>query len=236
MQDEDGQILEAHSISAGLDYPGTGPEHACLRDTRPRALRRASPTTRRWPRSARVAELEGIIPALESAHAVAWVLGAGRRGDAADARPDLPVRARRQGPRRGAARKLGMTGDRHRRRADRGRVRGRARARGADAVPDGRLPDVEARCAIGEAYADGRRRPRRARRAVLGPARRRPGDPRRRHARRWPPARRCTACSRPARGSPSASRSCSCATRTRSSPAASSASPAELADARASAG
>ena len=33
MQDEDGQILEAHSISAGLDYPGIGPEHACLRDT-----------------------------------------------------------------------------------------------------------------------------------------------------------------------------------------------------------
>ena len=40
MQDEDGQILEAHSISAGLDYPGTGPEHAHLRDTGPRALRR----------------------------------------------------------------------------------------------------------------------------------------------------------------------------------------------------
>ena len=40
MQDEDGQILEAHSISAGLDYPGSGPEHAWLRDTRPRPLRR----------------------------------------------------------------------------------------------------------------------------------------------------------------------------------------------------
>ena len=73
MQDEDGQILEAHSISAGLDYPGTGPEHAYLRDTG-RAATRRSPTTRRSPRFQRVAELEGIIPALESSHAVAWVL------------------------------------------------------------------------------------------------------------------------------------------------------------------
>ena len=73
MQDEDGQILEAHSISAGLDYPGSGPEHAWLRDTgRARyvgisdreALEAFAATTRQ----------EGIIPALESSHAIAWVM------------------------------------------------------------------------------------------------------------------------------------------------------------------
>ena len=52
MQDEDGQILEAHSISAGLDYPGSGPEHAWLRDRAARATSR-SPTTRRSTRSPR---------------------------------------------------------------------------------------------------------------------------------------------------------------------------------------
>ena len=51
MQDEDGQILEAHSISAGLDYPGSGPEHAWLRDQRPRPLRRGHRRRRRWTRS-----------------------------------------------------------------------------------------------------------------------------------------------------------------------------------------
>ena len=77
MQDEDGQILEAHSISAGLDYPGTGPEHAWLRDTRPRALRGGHRRARRSPRSRRCARLEGIIPALETAHALAWALANG---------------------------------------------------------------------------------------------------------------------------------------------------------------
>ena len=73
MQDEDGQILEAHSISAGLDYPGTGPEHAYLRDTG--RARYVGVTDEQALRAfARLAALEGIIPALESAHAVAWVL------------------------------------------------------------------------------------------------------------------------------------------------------------------
>ena len=83
MQDEDGQILEAHSISAGLDYPGTGPRARVPARQRPRDATRASPTPRRCRRFQRLAELEGIIPALESAHAVAWVIGAGPRdGDA----------------------------------------------------------------------------------------------------------------------------------------------------------
>jgi tryptophan synthase beta chain len=75
MQDEDGQIMEAHSISAGLDYPGTGPEHAWLRDSG-RARYEAVTDQQALEAFARLARLEGIIPALESAHAVAWVLAA----------------------------------------------------------------------------------------------------------------------------------------------------------------
>jgi tryptophan synthase beta chain len=73
MQDEDGQILEAHSISAGLDYPGSGPEHAWLRD-RGRASYVAVDDAQALATFARTARLEGIIPALESAHALAWAL------------------------------------------------------------------------------------------------------------------------------------------------------------------
>ncbi len=73
MQDEDGQILEAHSISAGLDYPGTGPEHAWLRD-RGRARYDAITDEEALAAFARTARLEGIIPALESSHALAWAL------------------------------------------------------------------------------------------------------------------------------------------------------------------
>jgi tryptophan synthase beta chain len=76
MQDEDGQILEAHSISAGLDYPGTGPEHAWLRDTG-RARYVAVTDEQALQAFERTARLEGIIPALESAHAIAWTLEAG---------------------------------------------------------------------------------------------------------------------------------------------------------------
>jgi tryptophan synthase beta chain len=83
MQDEDGQILEAHSISAGLDYPGTGPEHAWLRDSG-RAAYNGVTDEQALQAFRRLAELEGIIPALESAHAVAWVLGAGRETATAD--------------------------------------------------------------------------------------------------------------------------------------------------------
>jgi tryptophan synthase beta chain len=73
MQDEDGQITEAHSISAGLDYPGSGPEHAWLRDSG-RARYDAVTDDAAVAAFHRVAELEGIIPALESSHAVAWML------------------------------------------------------------------------------------------------------------------------------------------------------------------
>jgi tryptophan synthase beta chain len=76
MQDEDGQILEAHSISAGLDYPGTGPQHAYLRDSG-RARYEAVTDRQALDAFQTVARLEGIIPALESSHAVAWALAAG---------------------------------------------------------------------------------------------------------------------------------------------------------------
>ncbi|MFZ0043421.1 MAG: tryptophan synthase subunit beta [Solirubrobacteraceae bacterium] len=76
MQDEDGQILEAHSISAGLDYPGSGPEHAWLRD-QGRARYVAVTDDQALAAFATMARLEGIIPALESSHAVAWALASG---------------------------------------------------------------------------------------------------------------------------------------------------------------
>ncbi len=73
MQDEEGQIIEAHSISAGLDYPGTGPQHAHLRDSG--RARYVAVTDREALAAFReLARLEGIIPALETAHALAWVL------------------------------------------------------------------------------------------------------------------------------------------------------------------
>jgi tryptophan synthase beta chain len=73
LQDDQGQILEAHSVSAGLDYPGSGPEHAWLRDSG-RATYVAIDDDAALAAFRRVAELEGIIPALESAHALAWIL------------------------------------------------------------------------------------------------------------------------------------------------------------------
>jgi tryptophan synthase beta chain len=84
MQDEDGQILEAHSISAGLDYPGVGPQHAHLRDTgRARYVSVSDGDALATFR--RVCELEGIIPALESSHAIAWALAnPGDDGDPLD--------------------------------------------------------------------------------------------------------------------------------------------------------
>jgi tryptophan synthase beta chain len=71
--DEEGQILEAHSVSAGLDYPGVGPEHAHLRDTG-RATYTAVTDAAALSAFGELARLEGIIPALESSHAVAWLL------------------------------------------------------------------------------------------------------------------------------------------------------------------
>ncbi len=73
LQDADGQVAAAHSVSAGLDYPGVGPEHAALKDAG-RARYAAVTDGEALAAFRRLAELEGIIPALEPAHAVAWVL------------------------------------------------------------------------------------------------------------------------------------------------------------------
>ena len=73
LQDEEGQILEAHSISAGLDYPGVGPEHAWLRDSG-RVRYEAVEDGAALEAFHRVAQLEGILPALESSHAIAWLI------------------------------------------------------------------------------------------------------------------------------------------------------------------
>jgi tryptophan synthase beta chain len=77
LQDEDGQTIESHSISAGLDYPGVGPEHSWLHD-----LGRATylPITDAEAMEAMrlLARTEGIIPAIESSHALAGAMKLGR--------------------------------------------------------------------------------------------------------------------------------------------------------------
>ena len=80
LADEEGQILEAHSISAGLDYPGVGPEHSMLRDVG-RATYVAVPDEDALRALRELAGLEGIVPALEPSHAIAWLLGEEGRGE-----------------------------------------------------------------------------------------------------------------------------------------------------------
>jgi tryptophan synthase beta chain len=89
LRDENGQILDAHSVAAGLDYPGVGPEHAALRDAG-RARYVSVGDAAALDAFRRLAQTEGIIPALEPAHALAYVgeleeelvlLGLSGRGD-----------------------------------------------------------------------------------------------------------------------------------------------------------
>lgn len=72
LQDDDGQIIEAHSISAGLDYPGVGPEHSYLKDMR-RAEYYSVTDEQALAGFQRLSQLEGIIPALETSHAIAYL-------------------------------------------------------------------------------------------------------------------------------------------------------------------
>jgi tryptophan synthase beta chain len=72
LQDADGQILEAHSISAGLDYPGIGPEHSWLKDIG-RVKYHSVTDQESLDAFMMLSKLEGIIPALEPAHAIAHV-------------------------------------------------------------------------------------------------------------------------------------------------------------------
>ncbi|HEX2202829.1 MAG TPA: tryptophan synthase subunit beta [Longimicrobium sp.] len=78
LQDGQGQVAAAHSVSAGLDYPGVGPEHAFLKDSG-RAAYTSVTDAEALDAFGRLARLEGIIPALESAHAIAFLLREGAR-------------------------------------------------------------------------------------------------------------------------------------------------------------
>jgi tryptophan synthase beta chain len=80
LADGEGQILEAHSVSAGLDYPGVGPQHAQLRDSG-RARYEAVTDREALEAFRELARLEGIVPALEPAHAIAWLLVNPPRGE-----------------------------------------------------------------------------------------------------------------------------------------------------------
>ena len=86
MQDEDGQTVESHSISAGLDYPGVGPEHAWLHSIG-RAEYRAIDDDEAMEAFRLLTREEGILPAIESAHALAGALQIGREAQAAGNRP-----------------------------------------------------------------------------------------------------------------------------------------------------
>ncbi|MCX7598743.1 MAG: tryptophan synthase subunit beta [Armatimonadetes bacterium] len=84
LQDADGQVLPAHSVAAGLDYPGVGPEHAWLKDMG-RARYVAVTDEEALDAFVALSRLEGIIPALESAHAIAYLLRMAAQGEL---RPD----------------------------------------------------------------------------------------------------------------------------------------------------
>lgn len=86
LQDEDGQTQESHSISAGLDYPGVGPEHAYLRDTG-RVSYEPVTDTEAMEAFKLLTRTEGLMPAIESAHAVAGAMRLGRR--LAETHPEL---------------------------------------------------------------------------------------------------------------------------------------------------
>jgi tryptophan synthase beta chain len=81
LQDDAGQVAPAHSVSAGLDYPGVGPEHSALKDSG-RAVYVSVTDAEALDGFGRLARLEGIIPALETAHAIAYVLSDGAKWQA----------------------------------------------------------------------------------------------------------------------------------------------------------
>ena len=83
LQDDSGQVHPAHSISAGLDYPGVGPEHSYLKDSG-RATYVSVSDEEALEGFQQLSRLEGIIPALETAHAVAWVMRERSRWNSAD--------------------------------------------------------------------------------------------------------------------------------------------------------
>ena len=127
LQDEEGQITEPYSISAGLDYPGVGPEHAYLHDVGRGEYR---PVTDDAAMQAfrTLASTEGIIPAIESAHALAGASRRRRRARPGRPDPGEPVRSRRQG--HGHRRPLFRSARRHGRRPGGREVSGNIEAAG----------------------------------------------------------------------------------------------------------
>jgi len=83
LQDEDGQIAPAHSLAAGLDYPGVGPEHSYWKETG-RARYFSATDEEALEAFVKLSQLEGIIPALESAHAIAHLLNMAQAGEVDD--------------------------------------------------------------------------------------------------------------------------------------------------------
>ncbi len=83
LQTDDGQVLPAHSISAGLDYPGVGPEHAYLKDTG-RVSYETVTDDEALEAFFLLCRLEGILPALECAHALAWIVAGAERWNSSD--------------------------------------------------------------------------------------------------------------------------------------------------------
>ena len=160
--DEWGQVSESHSISAGLDYPGVGPEHALLAESGRAEYVRVS-DDEALESFHRLCRAEGIIPALESSHA----LYAAERL-ARELGPDGDVLVVPLGPRRQG----------HRHRASAGAAGEAAHARAGD-LPDGRRRPARGG---GRRRRGGRDRDR-GRHPVLGPARRRPDHPARRRGR-----------------------------------------------------
>ena len=173
LADEEGQILEAHSISAGLDYPGVGPEHAQLRDSG-RARYEAVTDADALRAFRELARLEGIIPALEPAHAIAWLLAnpASLRPALRTALPgaltSLCLSGRGDKDLAEALRRLAgarWLKPRHGHRKDRRRLRA-AREEGRAALMPylmGGFPDAETSLAVAECLRGGRGRPGRAR-------------------------------------------------------------------------
>ena len=96
MDDRDGQILHTHSVSAGLDYPGVGPEHAWLKDTG-RANYVSVTDDEALDAFHRLTLLEGILPALESSHAVAYGMKLGLDHEQRPEDPRESLRTGRQG-------------------------------------------------------------------------------------------------------------------------------------------
>ena len=167
LQDGDGQIADTWSVSAGLDYPAVGPEHAHLKDSG-RAQYVGATDAEALAAFKALAENEGILCAFESAHALAHALKLAAAG-ARQRDPRRPVRPRRQGRRPGAgAARMSRYAAMFERLGQRGRVR---------RLPDARRSRSRDQRATARCRGRRRRRHGRGRHPFLRPGRRRAGDP-----------------------------------------------------------